>query len=176
MNTAIQDAKRAVADAQHRVDALVHQRDSIAAELLVAEAALRTAHTALNQIKGADHKALIAARKDELQQLRDRITVAKQPLTAKVDQVQEWLDHLNWVPISLGVHLASTGQIGLAADQMAELDDNANARFRVQAERLITNKAWPGLSDDTRFDSLNAALSAARDEQLRIFADAVGAR
>ncbi|WP_137164590.1 MULTISPECIES: hypothetical protein [Pseudomonas] len=173
---AIQNARADVHSAQLRVDRLAQQRDSIAAELLVAEAALRCAHAGLNQLKAADSRLLADARRDELAQLRDRIAAAKQPLAEKVDPVQEWLDRLNWVPISLAVHLASNGQSTLAADQLAELDGNANARFRVQAERLIANKAWPGLSDDIRFDSLNAALASARQEQVRIFNDAVGAR
>lgn len=173
MNTEVEQAKRAVADAQHRVDALVHQRDSVAAELLVAEAALRCAHSTLNGIKAADSRLLADSRRDELAQLRDRIAAAKQPLAEKVDPVQAVIDDIGWTPTSFADHLAKAG-VELPPGQADDVEAAASARFTAQASRLITNRAWPNLSVGLQHESLDVALAAARSEQLRVLADATG--
>lgn len=170
---ALQDAKATVHQAQNRVDALTSQQASVAAELLNAQAALRAAHTALNKVKADDARLLVRHRKDELQALRDRIETAAQSLAAQVDPVQAALDRANFSPENIGPQLHGAD---LTTEQAHELSARADQRFRVRVGQLVASKAWHTLDTYAQFDTLTAALAAARGEELRILADMTGAQ
>lgn len=72
MNT-LNEAQAAVLAAQRRVDELDEAAKFVAAETLVAQAALRGAHAKLQQIKAADQRLRTDNRQAELATLRGRL-------------------------------------------------------------------------------------------------------
>ena len=74
---ALNEAQAAVQAAQRRVDELDEAAKFVAAETLVAQAALRGAHVKLQKLKAADQQLHIRHRQSDLAAIRDRIAAIK---------------------------------------------------------------------------------------------------